>query len=137
MILLLLTTLSFSFAHSPTGELTEVRLEGKGLREPVRLEIATPGTGLGSKIIAPLSQAVANALRDCNRFSDLIAADHDGIEFGFFIEPGRLEGVTATQEDRAGSIRCAADKIQDAKISVIPFLASNLKGVLRVRASER
>ena len=75
MILFLLTTLSVSFARPPSGELMEVRIEGNGIREPVRLEITIQEAGFGAKVIAPLSQAVANALRQCNRFSDLVTAD--------------------------------------------------------------
>ncbi len=123
-------------APTSPGELLEIRLEGEGIKNPVRLEIALPTQGMASKAVGPLAQSVVNALRDCRGLPELVAQAHDALEIDLSFEGGRLLRAGTRFIDEKGVLPCALKKVEAAKVSTFPLQAVSLKGTLRIRPTE-
>ena len=82
------------------GELLEIRLEGEGVNHPVRLELALPTQGMASKVVGPLSQSIANALRQCVGLAALVSQAQDALEIDILFENGRLSKAWSKHLDQ-------------------------------------
>jgi hypothetical protein len=116
------------------GELLEIRLEGAGVDQPLNLEISLPIQGMASKVVGPLSQSIANAVRQCPGFNQLVAdADH-ALQIDLAFEQGRLTRAQSTNPDWKGSLPCTLRKVEATGISTFPLIVTDAKGILRIRS---
>ena len=131
--------LSFALADGTlqtAGELLEIRLEGAGVTHPVRLELELPTQGMASKMVGPLSQSVANALRQCKGLPELLQNSEQAIQIDLHFENGLLANASSRNIDLKGPLPCALKSVEASKVNTFPLSGAQAKGVLRIRASE-
>lgn len=138
-MILALAPLCGAAAEQPTktaGELLEIRLEGEGVAHPVRLELSLPIQGMASKVVGPLSQSVANALRQCTGLSQLVLDADNALQIDLAFEKGILTRAESQNRDWKGSLPCTLRKIEATSINTFPLIATDAKGILRIRSAE-